>query len=160
MARRRAGPSTHRYARSARVNELLREVLAEALERMADTDERLSLLTITAVESDPDLRHARVLFASLTEPGRQALYAARRRLQAVVGAQVHFKRTPQLSFSVDPAVSTGQRVEDILRRLHRPEGSGPEGSSPEGDSPAGSGPGGSGPDGSEGRGHESESGPG
>jgi ribosome-binding factor A len=133
MARHRGGQSTHRYARSARVNELLREVLADALERMADKDERLLLLTITAVESEPDLRHARVLFASLSDPARQALYAARRRLQAAVGAQVHFKRTPQLSFSVDPAVSTGQRVEDILRQLHHPQESGTEESGAEGD---------------------------
>ena len=119
--RHRGGPSTHRYARSARVNELLREVLADALERMADTDDGLSLLTITAVESEPDLRHARVLFASLTDAALAALGRARPRLQAAVGAEAHFKRTPQLSFAVDPAVSSGERVEEILRQLHTTE---------------------------------------
>ena len=60
------GPVTaRRYPRSARVNEILREVLADALERLADTDDRLGLLTVTGVDCDPDLRHALVLFSSL-----------------------------------------------------------------------------------------------
>ena len=124
MARRRADPSTHRYARSARVNELLREVLADTLERLSDTDDDLRLLTVTAVLAEPDLSHARVLFASLTDEALAALERARPRLQAAVGAQAHFKRTPQLSFAPDPAVSTGERVEAILRRLRSEEGAG------------------------------------
>jgi ribosome-binding factor A len=32
------------------------------------------------------------------------------------------KRTPQLSFSVDPAITQGERVEEILRELHRENG--------------------------------------
>ena len=47
----RRGHTGRRYPRSARVNEVLREVLAEALERLADADERLALLTITGVET-------------------------------------------------------------------------------------------------------------
>jgi ribosome-binding factor A len=117
MTRRRAPHGTHRYPRSARVNELLREVLAEALERLADADNGLALLTVTAVQADPDLRRARVLFASLSDPAREAVEKVRPRLQAAIGAQVRFKRTPQLSFDADPAVATGERVEDILRRL-------------------------------------------
>jgi len=111
----------HRYPRTARVNEVLREVLAEALERLADTDERLALLTVTAVNIDPDLRRANVLFASLTEEAHDALDEVRILLQAAVGRQVRLKSTPQLSFSADPAVATGQRIEDILRQLPSPE---------------------------------------
>src|ERR1700728_4691350 len=69
-AGRRAGwssASAARYPRSARVNEILREVLAEELGRLEDTDERLGLLTITAVDCEPDFRHALVLLSSMTE---------------------------------------------------------------------------------------------
>jgi ribosome-binding factor A len=96
---------------------VLRQVLAEAIERMADADERLLLLTVTAVTVDPDLRRAQVLFASLNDQAEAALDEARIRLQAVIASQVRMKRTPQLLFAPDPAVSTGQRVEDILREL-------------------------------------------
>ena len=41
------------------------------------------------------------------------------RLQAAIGRQVRLKRTPQLSFLSDPAVTSGQRVEDILTRVKK-----------------------------------------
>jgi ribosome-binding factor A len=99
------------------VNEVLREVLAEELERLEDHDETLGLLTVTAVECEPDLRHALVLFSSLGEAEAEALARVRVRLQSAVAAQVRLKRTPHLSFAADPAVAAGTRVEDILRGL-------------------------------------------
>ena len=96
-------------------------MLAEVLRREADADDRLTMLTVTAVETDPDLRRARVLFASLSDDARAALEELRVGLQAEVARQVRLKWTPQLSFAADPAVSTGQRVEDLLRQLRSPE---------------------------------------
>lgn len=106
-----------RYARTDRVNELLREVLADHLERMEDIDERLGMLTVTAVHCDPDLRHATVFLSSITPGEEEALAGLRVRLQAAVSRQVRLKRTPQLRFEADPAVAAGQRIEDILRDL-------------------------------------------
>ncbi len=109
--------SGRRYPRTARVNEVVREVLAEEIERLADADERLALLTVTYVEVDPDLRRARVLLSSLPEAAEVALVEHRVRLQAALGRQVRLKRTPQLSFAPDDAIESGRRVEDILRGL-------------------------------------------
>jgi ribosome-binding factor A len=114
--RRRIG-SSRRYPRTARVNEVLREVIAEELERLEDDDVRLGLLTVTHVEADPDLRHATVLLASLPDEVAEALAEHRVRLQAAIGRQVRLKRTPQLAFEADPAVASGTRIEDILRGL-------------------------------------------
>jgi ribosome-binding factor A len=105
------------YPRSARVNEILREVLADQLERMEAVDERLGLLTITAVQCEPDLRHALVLFSSMSEAEEAALAEGRVRLQAAISRQVRLKRTPQLRFAADPAVAAGQRIEDLLRQI-------------------------------------------
>jgi len=118
--RRSGGRPLRQFPRQARVNESLREVLADALERLADTDERMGLLTITAVECDPDLRHARVLFSSLDDEMQLVLSEARARLQLAISQQVRLKRTPQLRFEADPAVATGSRIEDILRGLPHP----------------------------------------
>ena len=112
--------SKHPYPRAARVNEVLRQVLADELERIEDVDERLGMLTITAVDCDPDLRHATVLLSSLSEGEASALAAVRVRLQSAISHQVRMKRTPQLRFAADPAVAAGQRVEDILRQLPPP----------------------------------------
>jgi ribosome-binding factor A len=109
--------SSRRFPRTARVNEVLREVLAEELERMADEDPRLYLLTVTGVQADPDMRRAKVLFASISEDAAAALAEHRVTLQATINRQVRLKRTPLLAFEADPAIASGQRVEDILRGL-------------------------------------------
>ncbi len=60
-----------RYPRTARVNEVVREVLADELERLSDP--RLGLVTLTDVDVSADLRHADVYY-SVWEPvtGRAA----------------------------------------------------------------------------------------
>ena len=56
----------HPYPRSARVNQILREVISDELLRISDVDERLGLLTVTGVETTPDMRQAMVYLDSLT----------------------------------------------------------------------------------------------
>jgi ribosome-binding factor A len=97
-------------------------VLAEEIERLADADERLRLVTITEVDTAPDLRHATVFLSSLTDDSTEALVERRPQLQRALGRQVRMKRTPQLEFAVDPAVVAGSRVEDVLRRIREQEG--------------------------------------
>lgn len=109
--------NSRRYPRTARVNEVLREIVAEELERIGGEDERLYLATVTAVEADPDLRQATVLLASISEDAAVALEENRIALQAAIGRQVRLKRTPRLAFEPDPAIASGQRVEEILRGL-------------------------------------------
>jgi ribosome-binding factor A len=110
------------YPRSLRVNQVLRQVLAEELERLADADERLRLVTVTEVDTAPDLRHATVYLSSLSDDAADGLAERRTQLQRAVGRQTRMKRTPQLEFAVDPAVIAGGRVDDVLRRLHEQDG--------------------------------------
>ena len=110
--------SHHPYPRTARVNQILREVLSEELVRLADRVEGLGLLTVTDVATSPDLRQAVVYFDSLGEPARVLLEEHRAELQGAVNAQTRLKRTPRLSFAPDPAVAHGEAVEELLRR-HR-----------------------------------------
>lgn len=114
---RRTNPQRN-YPRALRVNALLQEVLAEALERLSDHDERLLMTTITGVSCDPDLRHALVFVSSLDEERTKALEEHRRALQSKIASQVHLKRVPTLKFIVDPAIVAGDRVEEALRRVH------------------------------------------
>ncbi len=110
------------YPRSLRVNQVLRQVVAEELERLADADERLRLVTVTSVDTAPDLRHATVYLSSLSEDAADALAERRPQLQGAVGRQTRMKRTPLLEFTADPAVIAGSRVEDVLRRIHEEDG--------------------------------------
>jgi ribosome-binding factor A len=109
-----------RYPRTARVNHVVQEVVADELERI--DDDRLQMTTVTGVEVDPDLRHATVWLSSLSSESEEALGQHRVRLQAAIGRQMRMKRTPELRFRADPAVQSGQRVEDILRGLEEDRG--------------------------------------
>jgi ribosome-binding factor A len=111
----------HGYPRVARVNELLREVLAESIERLSDREESLGMLTVTGVACTVDLRQAVVYLSSLSEEAAEVLEERRVQLQHEIATQVRMKRTPRLSFAVDPAVVHGAIVDDALRRIAHPE---------------------------------------
>jgi ribosome-binding factor A len=118
----RPNHSARKYPRTARVNEVVREVLADELERM--NDPRLSMVTVTGVDVARDLRLARVYYAALDRPDDEvvtALRAAAPHLRTVLGREVRLKYLPKLEFHRDPAIEQGQRVEDILRSLHAEE---------------------------------------
>jgi ribosome-binding factor A len=108
--------SHHPYPRSARVNQILREVISDELMRISDVDERLGLLTVTGVETSPDVAQAVVFLHSLSDEARVALEEHRAQLQSAVNVQTRLKRTPKLTFLADPAVASGEAVEEILRR--------------------------------------------
>ncbi len=116
-ARRQDNRGVAPYPRSLRVNQVLRQVVAEELERLADADERLRLVTVTAVDTAPDLRHATIYLSSLSEDAEEALAERRPQLQRALSRQVRMKRTPLFEFAVDPAVVAGGRVDEVLRRI-------------------------------------------
>lgn len=118
---RRTG--SRNYPRTARINEVMREVLADELERI--DDDRLGLLTITGVTVDGDLRYATVWLSALMAEGGvdamlEAVHEHRKELQATVARQLRMKRTPLLKFAADPAITTGQRIEEVIRTMPRP----------------------------------------
>jgi ribosome-binding factor A len=117
--RRRQGAATaHHVPRTARLNELLREIIAEELERIGD--ERLDMVTITGVDCDQDLNRAIVTYDSLSgEAGDaeilEALSSKRVKLQAAIGRQITARKTPILSFRPDEVIRSANRIEEILR---------------------------------------------
>jgi len=124
--------SPKRYPRTARVNEVMLEVLADELERMSDP--RLELVTLTGVDVSRDLAHAKVYYSTLTatavddrasipEDAAAALLHAASHLRGVVGREMRIRQVPRLAFAVDPGIVSGQRVEDILREIHQREAS-------------------------------------
>jgi len=108
--------------RMRKVNEQLREVVAEAVVGLKDP--RIGFLTITGVECAPDLRHATVFYSVLgTEQEvastARALASAGRKLQAAVASEVRLKYTPVLEFRVDPSIEHGARISKILFDLDK-----------------------------------------
>lgn len=114
----RPGASPRRYQRTDRLNEVLREVVADALERIGDDeDPRLRLVTITGVDCSSELDVATVYYSSLQDPDDVAagLGAQRHRLQRAVATEVRARRTPVLRFRPDPAILSGRLVDSLLQ---------------------------------------------
>jgi len=114
---------SRQYPRTARLNELLREILADELERL--DDDRLQLLTITSVDIEGDLARAAVFYDSLSgEDGDEEVLAAlgdiRWKLQRAIGREARMKRTPELTFAPDPAVRAGARIDELLADIPEP----------------------------------------
>ena len=115
MTRRPNHGASRQYPRTARLNELLREIVADELERL--DDDRLQLLTVTSVDIEADLGRAEVFYDSLAgEEGDdevlEALGEVRWKLQRAIGRQARMKRTPELTFAPDPAVRAGARIDE------------------------------------------------
>ena len=119
--------SAHKYPRTARVNEVIVEVVAEELERLSDP--RLELVTVTGAEASTDLSVATVYYSALDAGGSPqdeerarataaALRKATPHLRGVLGRQVRWRHLPALTFRVDPSIASGQRIEEILREIH------------------------------------------
>src|SRR5919197_279603 len=99
--------------RMRRVNESLRAVLAEAVGELKDP--RIGFVTVTGVETSPDLRHAVVYVSVLgserkREKSLAGLEAAHGALQRRLASEVRMKRTPQLTFQYDQSIEGGVRM--------------------------------------------------
>lgn len=106
--------------RMRRVNESLRQVLAEAVEGLADPG--LGFVTVTAVRATSDLAQATVFVSVLGNQKRRdgamaALQRARGPLQTRVARELHFKRTPLLTFRYDETTDRALRLNELIEQV-------------------------------------------
>jgi ribosome-binding factor A len=106
--------------RMRRVNEAIRETLAEAVGELKDP--RIGFVTITAVKTSPDLRQARVYVSVLgnerkREKTLEGLQSAHGVLQSTLADELRMKRTPQITFEYDPTVEQGMRMSQLIDEL-------------------------------------------
>ena len=105
-------------ARMRRINELMREVIGGAIASELE-DPRIGFVTVTAVETSPDLRSARVFVSVLgSEEERDAtlegLASSHGILQAQIAREMRIKRTPTLTFHSDDSIERGARLSELL----------------------------------------------
>jgi len=103
-----------------RVNESVRQVLAEAVPELKDP--RIGLITVTGVDTTPDLHHATVFVSVLGSRRKRresllGLAAAHGLLQSRLARELRMKRTPQLTFEYDPSVERGVRMSRLIDEL-------------------------------------------
>jgi ribosome-binding factor A len=100
------------------VRQLLGEIFARGMR-----DPRIGLVTITGVKMSPDLREARVYWTVHGDPDQRkhtarGLDNARGYLRREIGAQIKLRVTPDLHFTYDEAIDRGERIEQLIRKMH------------------------------------------
>jgi ribosome-binding factor A len=105
-------------ARMRRVNEVLREVVGSAIADDLE-DPRIGFVTVTAVETSPDLRSAKVYVSVLGDATERdatlvALSSSHGVLQSRIAAETRMKRTPTLTFHYDDTIAKGARISSLL----------------------------------------------
>lgn len=108
-------------SRIRRVDEAVRAVLSDAITQELK-DPRVGFVTVTAVRTSSDLRHARVYVSILGDEearaaGLEGLRSAQGFLQRKVAAAVRMKYTPEITFAYDDSVDRGLRINELLRDL-------------------------------------------
>jgi len=105
--------------RMRRVNEALKEIIGTALAKQLK-DPRIGFVTLTGVETAPDLSHAKVFVSvygkqSDKDSSMEGLRAARPFLQRLISDELTLKRTPMLEFVYDGTIDRGMRIQAILQ---------------------------------------------
>jgi ribosome-binding factor A len=105
-------------ARMRRVNEVLREVVGAAISTEL-SDPRIGFVTVTSVETSPDLRTAKVFVSVLgdeteREASLDALRSSHGVIQSRIAAETRMKRTPTLTFHYDETIAQGVRISHLL----------------------------------------------
>jgi ribosome-binding factor A len=104
--------------RMRRVNEAVREVVsARLVEGLRDP--RIGFVTVTSVDTSPDLRQARVYVSVLGSEEERAqtlagLDSAHGILQQALATELRMKRTPTLQFVFDESIDRGMRISELL----------------------------------------------
>jgi ribosome-binding factor A len=105
--------------RMRRVDEAMREVLGAAITSEIK-DPRVGFITVTAVDTSPDLRQARVFVSVLGTTAErrrslQGLQSAHGFLQRRVADELRLKHTPTLDFAYDDTTENAARINELLR---------------------------------------------
>ena len=102
-----------------RVNESIKEILGDAITTELK-DPRIGFVTVTDVDTTPDLRAARVYVSVLgsdeeRESSLEGLRSSHGFLQGKIASAMRMKRTPTLTFEYDDSAERGARISRLLR---------------------------------------------
>jgi ribosome-binding factor A len=121
-------------ARTDRIDELFRQEITAILTKEVD-DPRIGFATITEVDTQPDLRHAKVRVSVIgsADERRATIVAMGRAMPFVrheLGKRLRMKRIPEFHLELDETLERGTRILHLLDEIEA-------GRAPDTDLPAG-----------------------
>ena len=111
--------------RTERVQSLIRHELGEILQQEIKDPRIAGLVSVTAVEVTPDLRHARVFLSVYGEKddeaaASKALAKAQPFLRHELGSRLGLRYAPQLEMRLDHSMEYADEVNRLLKNLPPP----------------------------------------
>jgi ribosome-binding factor A len=108
-------------ARTDRIDQLLRQEIGSILAKDVQ-DPRIGFVTVTDVETAPDLSVARVWVSLIGQPDERdltmrALQHALPFVRRELGSRISLRRTPELQIRLDDTLQRGTRVLQLLAEL-------------------------------------------
>ena len=111
--------------RIGRINEEIQKELADLLRELKDPRVHKTMLSITRVETTPDLRYCKVYVSLLdkefTKETIAGLKSSSGYLRRELGRSLNLRYTPELQWQADDSITHGAHILDILSKLDIPE---------------------------------------
>lgn len=107
--------------RIGRINEEIQRELSDLIRQLKDPRVQ-TLLSITRVDTTPDLRYAKVFVSVMDEDKEKdairGLRSAGGWLRRELGASLQLRYTPELVFELDDSLKYGAHMFDLLSKLN------------------------------------------
>ena len=107
--------------RIGRINEEIQKELASSLRSVKDPRVQDTMISITHVETTPDLRYAKVYVSFLQEEkaadALKGLKSAGGWLRRQLGSALQLRYTPELVWELDDSITYGAKMMDLINSL-------------------------------------------
>ena len=111
--------------RSGRINEEIQRELSDQLRELKDPRVHKTMLSITRVETTPDLHYTKVYVSLLdkeyTKETMAGLKSSSGYLRRALGKSLQLRYTPEIQWQADDSITQGAHILDILSKLDIPE---------------------------------------
>jgi ribosome-binding factor A len=109
--------------RGEKVSDLIKDEISRLLLREV-RDPRVGFVTITGASMSPDLRSVRVFVSVLGTPearqiSLQALNSAAGFFRRSLFRNLRLRYSPTVAFHLDDSLDRGDRIEQVLKEIHR-----------------------------------------
>ena len=110
--------------RIGRINEEIQRELSALIPAVKDP--RVSgMISVTAVETTPDLRYAKAYISVLDKENGERVLKGRRSasgwLRRELGSALKLRYTPELVFQLDDSIDKGAHILELLRSVEGPK---------------------------------------
>ncbi|MFA6392305.1 MAG: 30S ribosome-binding factor RbfA [Patescibacteria group bacterium] len=108
--------------RIKQINELIKEELGSIMNREIEFSSG-SLVTITKVETSPDLKHANISVSilpfSANQQIRHEIEREKGNIQKLLGDRIKIKFIPKIHFRLDESEEKAQHITDLLDTINK-----------------------------------------